>query len=131
MNKCESCGEKGFNTSYMPTTKSRMLEKGVCFTCLFWLDVIQDKSIIVIGGSAYSIGDGTGDGMAGRKFDIERLAGDSFTTNDLWYRGAIPEIFKDRLPDNARFLNGASKQQCGDTYCFNPSSQFGIDITES
>jgi hypothetical protein len=84
-----------------------MKKEGICFSCAFWLNLTNDKELIVINGNAYSLGKGDGGGFAGRRFDIRMNSGKEITTHDLWHRGEIPEHFRDRLKDNAVFLKGS------------------------
>lgn len=61
-------------------------------------------------------------GMAGRRFDIERFDGSPpFSCYSLWAGGAVDEWSRDRMPDNARFLNGARRSQVGEITCFDSS----------
>lgn len=60
--------------------------------------------------------------MGGRKFHIQMHDGQVIETTELWHQGTIPEHFRERLPDNANFLNGAGKVAVGDDYCFNSSN---------
>jgi len=107
--KCNECGKVGYSTSFMDgSTKRKMDELGVCFDCAFWTLQSQRKDQVVIDGCMYSIGSGGNGGMGGRRFDI-KINGKETTTNDLWHQGTIPYHFKERMPDNAEFLNGACK----------------------
>lgn len=63
---------------------------------------------VVIEGVHYTLGKngtkpGPYNGYAGRRFAIEFLDGRQVITHDLWYQGPIPPVFRDRLPDNARW----------------------------
>lgn len=61
-------------------------------------------------------------GMAGRRFDIERLDGSPpFSCFSLWAGGEVDGYSRDRMPDNARFLNGAERADASGITCFNPS----------
>ncbi|WP_275558596.1 hypothetical protein [Streptomyces sp. 5-6(2022)] len=65
---------------------------------------------VVVGGEHYILGeDRPGDafkGFGGRRFDIEFFDGRKVTTRDLWYQGVIPPKWRERYPDNARFVTG-------------------------
>jgi len=43
-------------------------------------------------------------GFSGRRFDIEFLDGRTVTTRNLWDHGVIPPKWRERWPDNARFV---------------------------
>lgn len=65
-------------------------------------------------------------GMAGRRFDIERFDGSPpFSCYSLWAGGEVDEHSRERMPDNARFLNGARRANASGTTCFNPSRDSG------
>ncbi len=122
MNKCNECGKEDYSLSYMKgANKTCMDEKGLCFTCAFWTLKLDLKNPVVIDGGLYSPESGNGPGMAGRRFDIRMPNGEEITTHNLWSQGIIPEHFRDRLPNNAEFMNGAERVQVGETTCFNPS----------
>ncbi|MEV4748997.1 hypothetical protein AB0K21_21685 [Streptosporangium sp. NPDC049248] len=65
---------------------------------------------VVVNGEHYLIcGDETGGfrGYGGRRFDIEFFDGRTATTRNLWCQGTIPPRWRDRYPDNARFVTRA------------------------
>ncbi|NUP15432.1 MAG: hypothetical protein HOZ81_04875 [Streptomyces sp.] len=63
---------------------------------------------VVVDGNHYILGDDKpGDpfkGFGGSRFDIEFFDGRTVTTRDLWHQGVIPPKWRDRYPDNARFV---------------------------
>jgi hypothetical protein len=63
-----------------------------------------------IDGQHYVICDESPDvqlrGFGGDPFEIKFHDGRVVKTTNLWCQGAIPERFRDRLPDNAVFLQG-------------------------
>jgi hypothetical protein len=96
----------------------------VCFTCAFWSLKAERGCDTVIDGCTYTPGkqtSGSFRGCAGRRFDIEYFTGKRITTYDLWVGGVIPEKWRDKMPDTARFLNGAERAMVGGTTCFGPS----------
>ena len=121
---CADCGASAKN-SYMEPIASRMLAHKRCFTCDFWEDRCAQKHATVIDHCTYSPGNNTSGrdrGMAGRRFDIEYFAdGRRVTTYDLWSGGEIPERYRDRIPNTARFLGGAERADAGGTTCWNPA----------
>ena len=47
-------------------------------------------------------------GFYGRAMTAMLLDGSAVTSNDVWYQGAIPEEYRDRLPDNcAKIIEGS------------------------
>ena len=124
---CASCGEEGYSLAYIdgPNLR-RMLADGVCFSCAFWRIRCDKGPGTVINGVDYGPGSRTSGemrGMAGRRFDIEYFSGQRITTFDLWSGGQVPERFRERLPDTARFLNGAHEAMAGGGLCWNPSER--------
>ncbi len=125
---CTICGVTPYHCGHFGAEGKLAKELGTCFTCAFWEIRARKGCNTVINGYIYSPGNGTTGphrGMAGRRFDIEYFAGvnagKTITTFDLWGGGEIPERFRERLPDTAKFLGGATKAQVGDITCFNPS----------
>lgn len=78
------------------------------------MDATDRNERVVVDDQCYAIRPdspqpGCGDGYGGRKFVIEWLnefgepTGETTTTRNLWHRGTIPPVFRDRLAPNARF----------------------------
>jgi hypothetical protein len=67
-----------------------------------------DPAVVIVGHTWYRIGKDVGPlerrGFAGRRFQIRFHDGREVATNDLWFGGPIPPVFRDRLPDNAVFV---------------------------
>lgn len=65
---------------------------------------------VVVGGEHYLLGDDKPDypkafkGFGGRRFAIEFFDGRKVTTHDLWHQGVVPPKWRERYPDNARFV---------------------------
>lgn len=102
--KCTKCKQK-FDTN------SHILKiKGWCFYCNFWAEIAAEREdYLIIDGHSFSDGGRTSSpfkGMGGRLFNIETNDGRKFQTNNLWHQGKIPEVWRDELPNNARFTNG-------------------------
>jgi len=122
--ECNECGTEGYSTSYLNgDNKKCMDEHGLCFNCAFWTLKLLHPNPVVIDGGFYVPQAGRGPGMAGRRFDIKMPGGEHITTTNLSFCGDIPDHFRDRLPDNASFLNGAEKVAVGETTCWNPSAR--------
>jgi hypothetical protein len=73
------------------------------------MDQMDQPGGLVIGGKHYRLGseyEGSGafKGHGGARFVIETADGTRVVTTNLWYQGEVPEHFRDRLPDNARFV---------------------------
>lgn len=111
---CKSCGAEYFNTDFHDPTGKKLRELNICFTCNFWLDRIGNPKAIIINRTWYSDA-GNKDksklgyqersmlGHGGREFTYKK-DGKTTTTNNLWCGGEIPELFWDRLSDNAEWV---------------------------
>lgn len=124
---CAECGNENYETSYSTRDEigSLMAQHGICFYCGYWRVALAKKQDTIIDGVIYNVGNqpkgGRFNGMAGRRFDIEYLDGRRVTTYDLWTSGQMPERYRDRFPDTAKFLGGAGMVRAGDGFAFNSS----------
>lgn len=123
---CAECGDENYSTSFSTRDEigSLMAQHGICFNCGFWR-VRLKKCDTIIGGVVYSVGNqpkgGHFNGMAGRRFDIEYFDGRRVTTYDLRTSGQMPDRYRDKFPDTAKFLGGAGMVRVGDGFAFNSS----------
>ena len=109
---CVHCGNV-FSTNYREPTGTRLREHNHCLSCDIWLsniDVKEKHKKIIIDGTKYSdngevpLGTQGFLGHGGREFTIEFNDGEILTTNNLWCQVDVPEHFKDKLPNNAKFI---------------------------
>ena len=119
---CKSCnkeerGPEGFSQC---SIRDLMESDGICFTCAFWEEHARrfkagyDKGkVFFVNGNRYHDG-GMVDkrsergfvGHGGYLFKIKMLdTGKIIETNNLWHQGSIPEHFRERMPNNAEFIN--------------------------
>jgi len=105
--QCHECGGV-VALNYAEPLRSRMAARGLCFTCDFWSELIG-AGRLVIDGEAYAIGDERHDGgmrgFGGCRFTIEKADGSVIVSTNLWTSGRVPAHFRDRMPDNARFVS--------------------------
>lgn len=107
---CDICGALA-TTNYTKPIPNRMIDQNLCFHCLLWQDRSNENEPkrLIIEGEVYSDGGnqprGSSNqlGFGGRVFKIER-DGLVWSTNNLWYGGVVPEEWRERLPDNAKFV---------------------------
>lgn len=63
---------------------------------------------VVVNGEHYYLGDdkpGYGfKGFGGHRWEIEFFDGRKVITHDLWHQGTVPPKWRERYPDNARFV---------------------------
>lgn len=112
---CAEC-ERAVNIDgYSGAVAERMAAEDVCFSCAFWrnlLDAARERpeDVVRIDGRHYTIEPDVPDardagvlaGFGGERFWI--VIGDRHViTCNLWAQGEIPQHFRERLPDNARF----------------------------
>jgi len=104
---CKECGKEDVPASH----SKESYPNDVCFNCWFWqrkVDNKADPNQVVINGNCYYIGDerpSIDRGFGGRLFHIQRLpAGEVIRTTNLWHNGIVPEHFRERLPNNAKFV---------------------------
>ena len=114
--KCKECSAE-ISLNYMESSKTRMIERKLCFICLFWSNyvdcvefgTIATQRIARINHKHFVIGNEGKSrraefrGYGGAKFVIIFNNGDRVETTNLWAQGEIPERFRNRLPDNAKF----------------------------
>lgn len=135
---CGCCG-KPYGLNYTPCGERTIMERDkVCFSCAFWtlkadkFEKRRDPRMAAIDGYLYYIGEERRHssaefrGMAGRPFAIEFTDGRPedqrvVRTTNLWANGEIPEHFKGRIPDNARFGGGARSTVVGGIRCWDQS----------
>lgn len=125
--RCVWCGRADSPDAYRSSeVVPLMRELSICFHCAWMEEKARAGADLVIDGCIYGLGPrktpGPYNGMGGRWFDIEYFDGRRIRTCDLWAGSKIPERFRDRLPDTARFLNGAGFVKVGDGGCWNASS---------
>lgn len=109
---CEECRDALYD-DYIPETKARIHAERRCFECLFWLDYVAtkaDPTHLVVNGYHYVI---TPDkpkgysgflGHGGAEFVIRFHDGREVVSHNLWAQGSVPQRFRDRLPNNAEFV---------------------------
>lgn len=117
--KCEQC-----NILEMPESERHTCpacgkwvrnahREALCFYCQYWEDQIAEGNNIVVNGVHYRVDferpwrsnvPSSSLGMGGSAYTIQMADGRKIRTNNLWYQGRIPELFRNRLPDNAEFV---------------------------
>lgn len=89
-----------------------------CFVQFFWDEKVKafnngrginDSMVAIIDGNHYTVlqdiqGKTPFKGYGGREFKIRFNDGKEVVTHNLWCQGDIPESHRDKLPDNAVFL---------------------------
>ena len=115
MKKCKNCGAEFDETL-------RDLESDLCFSCYFWEEQYQTdqeyrkipehfSEVIIIDGHHYvadtdpSHKKNLYKGIGGAPHLVKFKDGRVEAFDNLWHQGEIPEIFREKLPDNAEFIS--------------------------
>src|SRR4051794_25229705 len=84
----------------------------LCFECDYWTKQIEAGGGVVVDGKLYLVGpearigpDQHSRGPGGRRFGILTENGRCIIADSLRDQGLIPERFRARLPDDARFID--------------------------
>jgi hypothetical protein len=104
---CQVCGEQQ-QAHYTGETRDRMVERQLCFPCLFWQGYVEtkdDPTHFVADGHHYVIMEEDGSpafrGYGGSKWLIKFNDGREVVTTNLWHQGAVPILWREQLPDSA------------------------------
>lgn len=109
--KCCICGKEEDPSHWI--NESEMREHKMCFSCNFWREMLEKDSKrsphawCIIDGTHYVIEpdepNSAFQGFGGAEFQIEFFDGTRVVTHNLWCQGDIPQYWKEKFPDNARF----------------------------
>lgn len=117
---CLECGVTQ-GLCWFPDINAKLKARSLCHSCDHWTHYVEtdpsNPDALVIEGAHYVVGDeahggGRMSGFYGQKFIIEKFSGERIVTTNLWCQGRIPERFRGRLPDNARFIEQKRKGIC-------------------
>lgn len=106
---CAICGKRE-TYQWFKSVNDRLAERKQCFTCDHFTTLAEkeDRSdCVVVDGVHYTIGnerDSAMRGCGGARFKIKFNDGREVESTNLWCQGNIPPHLRDRLPDNARFV---------------------------
>lgn len=109
MLRCVECRGKVDHEGYVEKIAKDMKRNCLCYKCRFWNELIKirdEPNVVRVDGKHYMIYDGELDppGKFGhQRYFIQFFGGPRIMTVRLRRQGTIPEHFRDRLPDNARF----------------------------
>lgn len=107
---CRECGLI-FATTFVEPVKAKLLAQNICHSCNHFRELCKSKNGIRVNGGHYLDGGQRGgnttwNGFGGRIFRVRMFDGREFETNNMWFQGNIPQHFRERLPDNAEFIEG-------------------------
>lgn len=123
--ECVLCGK--ITKDYQSHFKGSVIA-GHCFSCSFWekkYEELRTKQVVIVDGHYYVVGPNKEpskfNGFGGRWFRWKLLGfpDKTFESCDMWHAGLIPEEFRDRLKDNAEWVEGHKKEwvKVGDVEC--------------
>lgn len=110
--QCRECGADESPANWSPSVRPELIGRQLCFRCNHWHNWWLRRNsphVARIDGTHYYIRPNDPDspfqGFGGRQFFIyfpndER----TISTRNLWCQGDIPPRWRERLPDNAKFL---------------------------
>lgn len=108
---CRECGDRHV-ARWIEEKKDRLVRLQLCFHCDIWLRHAgrsHEHNSVRIDGSHYRyradvpVGVAAFRGFGGREITIQFFDGRTVVTKNLWHQGTIPDRFRERLPDNARW----------------------------
>lgn len=94
-----------------------MKARGLCFSCSFWTDKIESPAPNreIINGEHFIFSPDNPNqyfkGNGGKPFYAIHNDGSIISTNNMWCQGTIPDHFKSKLPDTARFISKQTFQK--------------------
>lgn len=117
MNNCKCCGKESDIGNFQPDCEVVVTAKplGLCYNCGFWtwkVNTIKESpnTFATVDGHLYHISPDDPKaifkGFGGSEFIIKYFDGRSVKSHNLWHNGKIPDLFKDRIPNNAVFSKG-------------------------
>lgn len=117
--RCRECGNPE-PSEYIDSTQKQIQERGLCFRCNFWTNMVAGLGphSVIVEGRSYEIAPdrpdilargGQGLGHGGAAFEIAFNDGRTVVSRNLWAQGEIPAHFRERMPDNARFVRREPK----------------------
>ena len=107
--KCKICGKEIEKSSY----SNDILCSSECFHVNFWNELVEEYNKDpyhnpVVNGTKYYVGDennaGAFRGFDGARFCILFNDGTIILSTNLWCNGEVPEEYKDKLKNNAKFI---------------------------
>lgn len=109
---CRDCGGVEPNR-YFDHVQTELLAARLCHTCNFWNkrhSELASGQFAIIDGRAYFIKPDEAEGyqgfvgFGGAKHVIRFNDGREVVSRNLWFNGDVPDHWRARLPDNARFV---------------------------
>ena len=107
-----NCRECGIEVDSDKFICNDAVDKGLCIDCNEFTAIAKNPNAngyLFIDGICYLVGTAErtigSRGHAGHVFKIRlKCCGFTFETDNLWHCGEVPECFRDRLKDNADFI---------------------------
>lgn len=113
--KCKICGKEFDASHYVDSWANQMTAHQMCHSCNFWRNMLREDSErpshtwCMINGTHYVIGDEKDSscfrGFGGAEFVIQFNDGVVVKTTNLWCQGEPDGYWKEKFPDNAKFMD--------------------------
>ena len=123
--KCKICGKEEDVSHFIH--REELEKQGICFSCDLWqkraVDYQKEDKYLhpIIDGVYYTVGDENSKsyfrGFGGSRFQIEFEDGHKVISTNLWCGGDVPEIWRSKLSNNAKFENNLKWKQIGESIC--------------
>ena len=114
--KCKICGKIEESDKWIRSTKEELESNHICFDCNHWRNLYEhDKTNIhfIVNGTHYIPDDEDSKshfrGFGGALFVIQSFKGTITKSTNLWCQGDISPEWREKMPDNARFLQWNDK----------------------
>lgn len=111
---CRECDERYDPNRLQARIERVLVHNQLCHKCQHWTEIWMERNDprrAFIEGMSHTIGDedaeprsGLMRGCGGSRFVIAFFDGRKVETTNLWNQGEIPAHFRERLPDNASFV---------------------------
>ena len=120
--KCKICGKEEDPSHW--TNQSEMEKHQMCFSCNFWRNMLEkdakrkSHTVCMIDGTHYVIEpddpNAAFQGFGGAEFQIEFNDGHKVITHNLWCQGEPEGAWKEKFPNNARFVKNLKWVKIGE-----------------
>jgi hypothetical protein len=111
---CQKCG-KHESGNWVEDCAKKLVAKQFCFTCNYWSELLGAKRSVIVNGVHHMDGGQTSSpfkGFGGAKFVYEKN-GERHETNNMWFQGEVPAVWRSEFPDNATWVKEEAKANEG------------------
>jgi hypothetical protein len=108
--KCKECGKVENLENFSHDQQAVLSRRGLCCACNQWYDIAVQSRMepgrsLRFKGNCFYVSPALDvkphqKGFGGRMWRVKFSDGRKLESDNLWHQGAIPQSFRDRLPDN-------------------------------